>query len=207
VRKGYEFDDLSVSSIADIVVVPLDDEMIVQFQHDDAPRMRADFLDHVVAADSQIVGLVDAMLSEVRAGSPSGSLFSQSVSVALLAHVYDRYERSKAAKWLEGRLSAKQTELLECHIREHIDSDLSIVELAKLLDLSPAYFCRAFSKTVGAFIMNFRIELARERLRQRATLSLDEIALGLGFADRTHLSNVFRKLVGISPSEFRRLNK
>jgi hypothetical protein len=41
------------------------------------------------------VGIVNAMYAEARAGNPAGDLFSRAISVALLAHVYDRYDRSR----------------------------------------------------------------------------------------------------------------
>jgi AraC family transcriptional regulator len=88
------------------------------------------------------------MLAEARAGSPCGSLLSQSLSAALLAHLYDRYDRSRASKRMEGRLSPRQVAIVSQYVKERIDSDLSIVELSALLHLSPAYFCRAFSKTL-----------------------------------------------------------
>jgi AraC family transcriptional regulator len=209
-RKGYQLYDIRTSTITQSIVVPLEDEKIVEFQHDDDRVSQSAFLNHVIATDSHIVGLLSAMIAEVRAGNPAGSLFAQAVSVALLTHVQDRYDRSKASKQTGGKLSPRQAATIERHIRDHIHSDMSINELAALLGLSPAYFCRAFAKATGMsphrFIMNSRVELVRDRLRQHTDSSLSELAADFGFADRTHLSNVFRKFVGISPSEFRRRN-
>jgi AraC-like DNA-binding protein len=92
-------------------------------------------------------------------------------------------------------------------VREHIGDSLSIAELANLLQLSPAYFCKAFSKTHGVtphrFVLNQRIVIAMEKLRQTSAPPITELARALGFAGKQHFSNVFRKLVGCPPSEFR----
>jgi AraC family transcriptional regulator len=92
-------------------------------------------------------------------------------------------------------------------VREHIGDGLSIAELANLLQLSPAYFCKALSKTHGVtphrFVLNQRIVIVMEALRQPSAPPIAELAHALGFADQAHFSNVFRKLVGHSSSKFR----
>jgi AraC family transcriptional regulator len=196
---------------ADSINVQLEESKLSELQHDDIRASRVDFMEHVISRDEQVAGMLSAMLAEARAGNPAGDLFSQSISLALLAHLHDRYDRSKAAHRAEGRLPQRQIDIVSRYVREHIDSDLSIVGLANLLELSPAYFCKTFSKTLGVtphrFVLNERIGIARQRLRQPSPPPLAEIARKLGFADQAHFSNVFRKLVGCSPSEFRREGK
>jgi AraC family transcriptional regulator len=109
---------------------------------------------------------------------------------------------------LEGRrLSPRQDEIVSRYVREHIGDSLSIVELSTLLQLSPANFCKAFSKTHGVtphrFVLNQRIMIAMEKLRQPSAPPFAELARALGFANQAHFSNVFRKLVGRSPLQFR----
>jgi AraC family transcriptional regulator len=209
-KDRYRIDDLFMIG-ADSINVQLEDSKLSELQHDEIRASRVDFMEHVIARDEQVAGMLSAMLAEARAGNPAGDLFSQSISLALLAHVYDRYDRSKAAHRVEGRLSQRQIDIVSRYVREHIAYDLSIVGLARLLQLSPAYFCKAFSKTLGVtphrFVVSERISIARERLRTPSAPPLVEIALGLGFADQAHFSNVFRNLVGCSPSEFRRRGK
>jgi AraC family transcriptional regulator len=207
-RERYQLDDLDSTERTDSIVVALEDGKVSELQHDDLCSSRVDFLEHVITTDDQLVGIVNAMAAEARAGSPAGDLFSQAISVALLAHVYDRYDRSRAARRLEGRLSRRQVETVSRYVKGHIECALSIVELAGLLQLSPAYFCTAFSKTLGVtphrFVLNERIAIARQRLQQTSAPPIAGLACALGFANQPHFSVVFRKLVGCSPSEFRR---
>jgi AraC family transcriptional regulator len=207
-KKRYQFDELIFRERTDLIRVLLEDGKVSELLHDDVCSPRVDFLEHVITTDDQLAGIVNAMYAEARAGSPAGDLFSRAISVALLAHVYDRYDRSRAASRLEGRLSRRQVETVSRYVREHIGCALSIVELAGLLQLSPAYFCRAFSKTLGVtphrFVLNERIAIARQRLHQTSTPPMAELAHALGFATQAHFSVVFQKLVGCSPSEFRR---
>jgi AraC family transcriptional regulator len=161
----------------------------------------------VISNDAQMIEMLSAMLAEASAGSPAGALFSQSISIAFLTHILDRYDCARAARRLQGRLSPRQDKIILHYVREHIGCDMTITELASVLRLSPAYFCKAFSKSHGVtphrFILNQRIDIAMERLRQPSPPAFADLASSLGFADRMHFSQVFRKIVGRSPSEFR----
>jgi AraC family transcriptional regulator len=206
-RERHQVNDLVSTKRSDFIRVRLEDEKVSELLQDDVCAPRVDFLEYVITTDDQLVGIVNAMYAEAQAGSPAGDLFSQAISVAFLAHVYDRFDRSRAVR-LEGRLSRRQVETVSRYVSEHIGCALSIVELAGLLQLSPAYFCRAFSKTLGVtphrFVLNERIAIAAQRLQQTKAPPMAELACAVGFATQSHFNVVFRKLVGCSPSEFRR---
>ena len=207
-RAHYSLAGLISDRGVDGINVALEPEHIAKLWHDDLSHMGHDFLDHVVASDHQVIGIIDAMYSEVSAGSPAGPLFGQSLSVALLAHLYDRYDRVRCSKRVEGRLSDRQVEVISKYVKANIGIDLSLSSMAQLLKLSPAYFCRAFTKTTGIsphrFIMNERITAARQILQRNPIADLAEVASALGFSSHAHFSSVFRKLTGCTPSAFRR---
>jgi AraC family transcriptional regulator len=64
-------------------------------------------------------------------------------------------------------------------------------------------FRRAYGCSVGEYVRRLRIERAVEELGH-TDRPLAEIALGAGFSDQSHFSNVFRRHTGISPSSYRR---
>jgi len=70
-----------------------------------------------------------------------------------------------------------------------------------------SHFSRAFRRSVGAaphnWLLMHRVEVAKVRLRG-ARLSLLDVALACGFADQSHLTKVFTRIVGISPGAWRR---
>jgi AraC family transcriptional regulator len=211
INEGYRFDELTgATPECEVVYVRLEQAKIVELLHGDAPSSKIDFFDNVTTHDEQAVGMITAMYAEARAGSPAGALFSESISVALLTHLYDRYDRAGAARRLEGRLSPRQVETINRYVTEHIGSDLSVVELAGVLQLSPAHFCRMFPKTCGVtphrFVLNKRIAIAIDKLESPSAPPLAELARALGFGDQAHFSNIFRTLVGCPPSEFRNRN-
>lgn len=85
----------------------------------------------------------------------------------------------------------------------------SLAELAKEVDVHPVYFSRAFRQryacTPGEYLRRCRLGQALQLLRD-PRLGLAEIALLCGYVDQAHFSNSFRRLLGMTPLQFRRLD-
>jgi AraC family transcriptional regulator len=58
--------------------------------------------------------------------------------------------------------------------------------------------------TVGDYIREVRIDYARKQMLA-TNEPLVEIALAAGFADQTHFTRSFKRITGMTPTEFRRL--
>jgi AraC-like DNA-binding protein len=92
-------------------------------------------------------------------------------------------------------------------IHEHQANDLSLGEVAKAVNTSTFYFCKMFKRATG---LNFTDYLARVRIEKaknlliNPNLRISEIAYEVGFQSLTHFNRVFRKLVGQSPTDYRR---
>jgi AraC family transcriptional regulator len=86
-------------------------------------------------------------------------------------------------------------------------ADLDVDELAGVAHMSHFHFSRAFKKAVGKpphrFILDRRIERARIYLADGKE-ALSEIAYATGFSSQAHFSSVFRKIVGVTPTDYRR---
>jgi AraC family transcriptional regulator len=95
-------------------------------------------------------------------------------------------------------------------IDQNLDRPIRIGNMASMVHLSTAHFSRAFRLTVGetpsAFVARRRIERA-QRLILHTEKPLAEIALECGLVDQSHLTKVFRRLVGLSPGRWRRLQR
>lgn len=82
--------------------------------------------------------------------------------------------------------------------------------IAQSVGVHPAHLSREFKRwfrlTPGEYVREYRVNLAKEQLRETES-SLAEIAHGAGFADQAHFSNVFRRHTGITPFGYRRLFK
>jgi AraC family transcriptional regulator len=110
--------------------------------------------------------------------------------------------RSTLASWQEKRVVD--------YISSHLNRPLALHELANVARLSNSHFSRAFKGTFGqpphTFIMARRIDLARKKMLS-SSAPLSQIALACGFADQAHLGRLFRRAMGLAPSQWRRAHQ
>ena len=108
--------------------------------------------------------------------------------------------RGGLGKW---RL-ARATEFVE----NNLAGPITLEDLARCVHLTRCHFARAFRCSVGetphAYIVRRRIERAQQAMLSTCK-PLSVIALECGLADQSHLTRLFRRLVGISPAAWRRL--
>jgi AraC-like DNA-binding protein len=122
----------------------------------------------------------------------------------LLLDVYNNYLKKVSKK----KTPAWAQELKEI-IQDHIDTNLSLKEISKGLEINPSYLSREFSKyfedlTFGEYIRKQRIEKAKELMSSPNTYSLTEIAYLTGFSDQSHFTRIFKKHTGKNPSFFKK---
>jgi len=92
-------------------------------------------------------------------------------------------------------------------IAAHQGEDISLGDVARAVNTSTFYFCKLFKKATG---LNFTDYLSRVRIEKAKNLLLNpnarvsEVAYEVGFQSLTHFNRVFRKIVGESPTEYRR---
>lgn len=84
---------------------------------------------------------------------------------------------------------------------------ISVEYVAKRLSLDPAYFSRKFTARVGVspkkYILNKRIERAKDLLCSTEA-TIFEISNSIGFEDQFYFCRIFKKIAGLSPSEYRK---
>jgi AraC family transcriptional regulator len=138
----------------------------------------------------------------------SRSAYVEALSIAL-AHELSRMNEggSSAVSDARGGLPGWQQKKLTQYIEEHLADEISLSFLARLVQLSPFHFSRAFKDSFGMpphrYLTSRRIEHAKALLAERK-LSVTEIGLGVGFSETSSFTSVFRKLTGETPTEYRR---
>lgn len=92
-------------------------------------------------------------------------------------------------------------------MRSNIDKQLSLSELASLSHCSKFHFARQYLAATGKPPLKQFIEIKIEHasfLLEQTSLSISEIASQIGYDDALYFSRVFRRVRGISPSEYRK---
>ncbi|MGG3572515.1 AraC family transcriptional regulator [Bacillus gobiensis] len=88
--------------------------------------------------------------------------------------------------------------------------ELSLEDIAKRVYASPFYLQRIFKEEMkmspAQFLTTKRMEAAKE-LIMHTSLSITAIAYEVGFKSSSHFSTLFRKSVGLSPSDYRLVQK
>ena len=92
------------------------------------------------------------------------------------------------------------------YIEEHFEENLSLSSLSAQFHVESSYFSKMFRKETGENLMLYickkRMEKAIEYMKN-SERSLTEIAFMVGYDDYTYFNKVFRKMMNISPREFR----
>ena len=91
------------------------------------------------------------------------------------------------------------------YIEENYMHRLTLASISANVNLSSSYLCRVFKSEVGisitSYLNNLRIRKAATLIKEQ-TLSLKEISAMVGIDDQLYFSRLFKKCMGISPSEY-----
>ncbi|MGE8144525.1 AraC family transcriptional regulator [Pseudomonas frederiksbergensis] len=91
------------------------------------------------------------------------------------------------------------------YIRDNCTQLLKLEDICAAAQLSPSYLIRAFKQHYGmtphAFLLNRRIQFAREQLRSGKLIA--DVALEAGFADQAHFQRVFKQHLAATPGQYR----
>jgi len=159
--------------------------------------------------DPHIFHLGMALKAELEAGCLSGKLYGESVATALTVHLLKRYSVShNIIPEAENNLSLRQLQLVIDYIHDNIELDLTLTELAALIQMNSYSFCRWFKCLSGLsphqYVIKCRIERAKFLLNY-TQLPIIEIALRVGCSSQSNFTTLFRKQVGITPKEYRKI--
>jgi AraC-like DNA-binding protein len=152
-----------------------------------------------------VTNIMSALSQDLITGCPGGALIGDSLITALVSWLAN----SSGVSTKSGRRS-KLSMAEVARLVEYIDSGLgqsiSLDELAALVSLSPRHFRRALNATTGQspyqLVLTRRLERAKH-LIDHNKYGLAEIAAAVGFVDQSHLTKMFQRAFGITPSVYR----
>ncbi len=150
--------------------------------------------------------LIAAIKEECRSGFARGSMCVESFALSVFSQLTHKFTRTRTNPPTVQALSTSDVRMLTEFIDANLHRNIALSELSQLVDLSPSHLCRAFKQAAGRPPHQFQIERRIDKakaLLQRPDLSLVEVALELGFSTQSHLSNQFRRIVGMTPARFR----
>ena len=143
-------------------------------------------------------GIASRLASEMRRGDAAAELIVEGLLLELFGTLSrDGREIRRTPAWLAEAHSI---------VTRRFARKIGLAELAGEVGVHPAHLARAFRNrygvTVGEHVRALRIAAARERIAEGVALAT--VAAEAGFADQSHFTRTFRRLLGVSPAEYRR---
>jgi AraC family transcriptional regulator len=149
-----------------------------------------------------------AVDAELKSGGVGGPLMAESLAnilaVHLIRHTTGAHRLPASA---DGELARRKLRTVIEYIMENLGGSLTLEQMAAVVHLSPYHFARQFKAATGLppyqYVITRRVERAQHLLRADGKLGLAEVALRAGFSDQSHFSFHFKRIVGVTPRQFR----
>lgn len=175
--------------------------------HVDSSRVDLQFRDITSPAVTHLanVAVLIARDPEARNWPLLTETSSMALAVAALKEMSPLASRAFDAMRI-GPCGVRRRRVLE-YIEDNLCRQITLDELAGVAGRSKYHFARNFTAALGMsplrYLANRRVEAAKKRLRGGPE-SLAQVALSCGFASQSHMNTVFKKVIGVTPGEYRR---
>lgn len=133
----------------------------------------------------------------------------------LIGHLYlvlDYLTRSSASRRMlqGGKIRDFYIREALSFVEQNFQNNISIEDIAQFCNLNRSYFGKIFRDAVGKspqeFLISYRMTKATELLKL-TELSIGDISNAVGYPSQLHFSRAFKKNYGVSPREWRSVNK
>ena len=163
--------------------------------------------DPYVTSDPVLGVLARALIDVDAAGGALGPAFVDGVGMALAARlVAVSLPRERPAEKTPLPLAKWRLRKVVEHVEEHLGEPIYLNDLSTVAGLSRMHFACQFRAATGlapnAYILKRRVETAQNLLLDCEN-TIASVATEVGFSSQAHLSSVFKKVVGVSPGQWR----
>jgi len=177
--------------------------------------------------DAGLTNIAGVLAREALRGEPGDRLYAESLANILCVHLLRHYaERADgralvASSALEGTALSAPSETrgrngvqpravadAVAFIHDNSTRDISLGDIAAAARLSPFHLARVFKQALGVsphqYLIQLRVNSARWLLSAGSgERSLAELASAVGFADQSHLTRHFKRVLGVTPGQLR----
>ncbi|MBD2067059.1 helix-turn-helix transcriptional regulator [Leptolyngbya sp. FACHB-671] len=157
--------------------------------------------------DLQLHHVAMLLLAELQSGGIMGRLYVESLTQVLVIHLLRHYS-TVTQTITSGNRSLTNSQLQQAidYIHTHLNRDLSLAELAGIVNISPTYFASLFKQAMGIsphqYVIQRRVQRAKVMLK-KTDLAIADIALQVGFSSQSHLTQQFKRVTGMTPKQVR----
>ena len=165
--------------------------------------------------------IVSAMHSAISSGLTAaglvpdvsiGDVFESSDYITLrstaLSFLEDAESSLLSLLGIMGRTGSSVADKAREYVMMHIKEKISLPDVAEWACVSPGYMSKSFKRIMGMSLVDYismmKVEKAKEMMKGGTDERIADIALALGFHNIYYFSKVFRKVEGMTPSEYMR---
>lgn len=157
--------------------------------------------------DAKIEWFARQFKAEMQQKGSGSWLYCESLGMLYVLHLLRNYTcQEPSLRQSANGLGNQRLKRVIDYIEEYLTNSIGLEELANVAGLSKCHFSVMFKLALGVppyrYLLLRRTERAKQHLRQ-GDLPISDIALACGFADQSHLTKHFRKVVGITPRAYR----
>jgi AraC family transcriptional regulator len=164
-------------------------------------------------ADPVFTPLANGLRRATVVGAATPPLAMEVLAAAAVERVAVLLEAGARRAKPEHRMTSRRLKRIVDHFEARLAEDIRLADLASDSGLSESYLARTFRAATGttlhAALMERRIARARSLIeaasRRGVRANLAEVAAAAGFSSHAHMTTAFRRMLGIPPSEWKRM--
>lgn len=195
--------------VSPYTVIFIDKQLIEEACSQISGKSSVIFANKGLISGSSLVSLVNQVINECKTKQIGYEFSLQCLSLLIAVELLRGFESSisGAASIKVSVGEAYMNRSIE-YLRENYNIRFSIHDIAHIANLSPYHFIRVFKSLTGKtpfeYLLDIKIEKSLELLKAKKN-TITEISLNCGFSSASHFCTAFKKKVGVSPSDFRRM--
>lgn len=171
--------------------------------HTGIPRSDGGYQIHQVGVHAQLISDFEALME---ARNSVQELASHIYAANQLRQILSHIALLRPTESIKGQRETAELERVHSLMRSHLHEKLDLDTLAAAVNLSKFHFVKRYRELSGTTPINRFIQLKIERachLLDTTDKEIKEVAYAVGYDDAYYFSRIFRKQLGISPSQYR----
>lgn len=164
----------------------------------------------MIFVDKEKGGQIEILISEIMRKYENPPVDAMSLSIDCYRLLMKFVDGIDTHELVNEPLYKRYVKPVIKEIETHYDTGLTVQKLSSEVYITPQYLSRLFSRFLGCsayeYLTTYRITKAKEFLLTNARMEVQEIAQRVGFLDTSHFIAMFKKVTGVTPLEFRKLN-
>ena len=191
-----------------ILAVQIDREFMQDISYEVFGKREVDFVNDNYCLDRKMKTMINLFANEFSNQQAGYRFILQGLSTSMAVHLLRSIKNNIFTYVTEGGCYEKENiKRAVDFLKEYYNKDYSLEDVARVANLSPYYFIRVFKANTGKppyeFLLGIKIDKAKELLKRKG-MTITEVCFACGFKSPSHFGSLFKKVTGLTPSEYRK---